>query len=423
MKDIRRLGPFEVIALSLVACLLSLFKFNPCRADNFSAVSTLKYFCYSDIPVFWVSRALEYHTWPFAFTWVPELAITINPVEYPVVVGIVIWLLSYITNTSGVAYVNYFDVNIIFLSVLFALSSIYLYKIKQKYIGLILFTPAVVMALFINWDMWAVFPTILAIYYFEKLKISASGVFLAIAVSAKFYPIVLLVPVLIILVKNRDYSQLKKYLSSFLITCLTINLPFIVTNFSGWWFFFKFSFNRGTGYGSIWEVLTIIGVDLSYLNIFYALVSLFVFVSVSIFFWSNSSIFKLHEIAFLFVFAFTIFSKVYSPQYVLWLTPLAILAITSKRQLRAFVLWQIFELVYHLVIWRYFYMLGGGKQLMTGVSPEIYASVSFARLLAMAFFAWSIILPALAIYSKPKALAASQNASTVAKKRTGKFKN
>ena len=399
MKNIKRLGTFEVLMLSLFACFLSFLKFNPCRSDEFSAVSTLKYFCYSDIPVFWVSRALEYHTWPFAFSQVAQLGTTINPVEYPVLVGFVIWLLSYLTDISGVAHVNYFDVNIIFLSLLFATTSVYLYKIKQKYIGLILFTPAVIMALFINWDMWAVLPTILAIYYFDRLKITASGIFLAIAVSAKFYPVVLLIPTLIILVKNKDYPRLRKYLISFLITYLILNLPFMITDFKGWRFFFDLSFNRGTGYGSIWEVFTIIGLSLSHLNVYYALSSILVFITVSIFFWKNSRVYKLHEIAFLFVFAFTVFSKVYSPQYVLWLTPLAILAINSKRQLKAFVLWQIFELIYHIAIWRYFYVLGGG-QVMTGVSPETYALISFTRLLTMTFFAWSIVSPILRIKSK-----------------------
>jgi uncharacterized membrane protein len=399
VKNIRRLGPFEVLTLSLFASFLSFLKFNPCRADEFSAVSTLKYFCYSDIPVFWVSRALEYHTWPFAFSQVPQLGTTINPVEYPVVVGIVIWILSYLTDTSRIAHVHYFDINIIFLSLLFAISSVYLYKIKQKYIGLILFTPAVVMALFINWDMWAVLPTILAIYCFDRIKITASGIFLAIAVSAKFYPIVLLIPKLILLLKNKDYLGLRKYLASFLITYLILNLPFAIANFQGWRFFFDMSFNRGTGYGSIWEVFAILGINLSHLNVYYALSSIFVFIAVSIFFWRNSSVFKLHQISFLFVFAFTVFSKVYSPQYVLWLTPLAILAINSKKQLKAFVLWQILESTYHLAIWRYFYVLGGGQE-MIGVSPEIYALISFTRLLTMTFFAWSIMSPVMQFKNK-----------------------
>ena len=41
-------------------------------------------------------------------------------------------------------------------------------------------------------------------------------------------------------------------------------------------------------------------------------------------------------------------SKVYSPQYVLWLTPLAVIALIDKRDLHAFWIWQGVELVYHV---------------------------------------------------------------------------
>jgi len=399
MKKFMRVNQFEIFMLSLFACFLSFLKFNQCRADEFSGASNIKYFCYSDIPSFWESRALKYHTWPFTHAQVPEIGSMISPIEYPVIVGMVIWLLSYLTSTTGIAPVNFFDVNVVFLSLLFASSSIYLYKIRQKYISLIIFTPAVVLSLFINWDMWAVLPTILAIYYFDRLKNTSSGICLAVAVSAKFYPIVLLVPSLIILLRNKSYQAIRRYIISFVTTYLILNLPFAITNFNGWSYFFEFSFNRGTGYGSIWEAFEVIGIEIPVLNLFYFLSSMFVFLSVSIFVWKYSSAFKLREIAFLFVFAFTIFSKVYSPQYILWLTPLAILALNSKKQIRAFFVWQIFELAYHLAIWRYLYFVAGGQE-MIGVTPEIYVIISFSRVLTMTLFAWSIISPILRVKTK-----------------------
>ena len=57
--------------------------------------------------------------------------------------------------------------------------------------------------MFIKWDMWAVIPTLVAIYYFDKGRFLTSGVFLAIAVSAKFYPIVLLLTILQFLLNQR----------------------------------------------------------------------------------------------------------------------------------------------------------------------------------------------------------------------------
>jgi hypothetical protein len=55
------------------------------------------------------------------------------------------------------------------------------------------------------------------------------------------------------------------------------------------------------------------------------------------------------------------FSKVYSPQYVLWLTPLAVIALIDKRDLHAFWIWQGAEFLYHLAIWQHLATVTGAK--------------------------------------------------------------
>jgi len=92
------------------------------------------------------------------------------------------------------------------------------------------------------------------------------------------------------------------------------------------------------------------------------------------------------------VFTFTLFSKVYSPQYILWLTPLAVLAIKSKVQIRIFMLWQAFELIYHLAIWRYIYWLGIGQQ-VSGLAPKTYVIISLLRMVGLIIFAASLMYP------------------------------
>jgi uncharacterized membrane protein len=61
----------------------------------------------------------------------------------------------------------------------------------------------------------------------------------------------------------------------------------------------------------------------------------------------------LAQVAFFTVVIFTTTAKVYSPQYVLWLTPLAVLALTNKKQQIKFWIWQGTEMIYHLAIWQY----------------------------------------------------------------------
>jgi uncharacterized membrane protein len=204
--------------------------------------------------------------------------------------------------------------------------------------------------------MWAVFPTLVAIFYFDKNKLFISSVFLAIAISAKFYPIVLLFTVFAIFVKTKNYFNLTRYFLYVFLTYTVINLPFIVHDFAGWRYFFEFSYRRNVGYGSLWEALKILGVNFSNLNLYYSLTTVFVFTLIFYYYYKYSDSNKLFESVFLSVFAFTLFSKVYSPQYILWLTPLAVLAIKDKLQAKVFIFWQTIEPIYHLAIWRYIYI-------------------------------------------------------------------
>jgi len=391
MKSLKGIGRFELLTAALFACLFSFLKFNQCRSREFSASSTLTYFCYSDIPVFWKTHFLQNHIWPFDFVFIPELSKTINPVEYPVIIGLVIWALSYLTSSTGIPYINYFDINVVFISLLFIVSAFFVHKIKPKYTLLMVFAPAVIMSLFMNWDMWAVLPSLIAIYYFDKGKHVSSAIFLSVAISAKFYPIVMILPICILLIKSKKFIDLRKFLTVATATYLFINLPIMISNFSGWSYFYKGSFNRGVGYGSIWEVFELLGFKLNNVNYYYFLSTSVTFILISIFFWRSKNFSNLHEVVFLSVFAFAAFNKVYSPQFVLWLTPLAVLALKNKKQISLFALWQLLEAIYHLALWRYFYQLGGG-QVLFAVSPEYYAIISGLRLLTLIAFALSLVL-------------------------------
>ena len=74
------------------------------------------------------------------------------------------------------------------------------------------------------------------------------------------------------------------------------------------------------------------------------------------------------QLAFLVVAAFILINKVYSPQYVLWLIPLAALA---RPRWRDFLIWQAGEVVYFLGIWFYLaYTTSGDKH--QGLPTEGY---------------------------------------------------
>ena len=81
---------------------------------------------------------------------------------------------------------------------------------------------------------------------------------------------------------------------------------------------------------------------------------------------------------FIFIVLMTV-SKVYSPQYVLWLTPLAVLALRDKRDLSWFWGWQIAEVMYHFAIWQHLALLTGAH---FGLPVKAYAAITLIRIVA-----------------------------------------
>jgi len=76
-------------------------------------------------------------------------------------------------------------------------------------------------------------------------------------------------------------------------------------------------------------------------------------------------------------------SKVYSPQYILWLVPLAVIAMSSRKDLYAFWTWQIAEVIYHVAIWQHLATVTGAK---FGLPLGGYALITLLRILACLYF-------------------------------------
>jgi hypothetical protein len=72
-------------------------------------------------------------------------------------------------------------------------------------------------------------------------------------------------------------------------------------------------------------------------------------------------------------------SKVYSPQYVLWLAPLAVIAMSTRRDVHAFWIWQIAEVIYHVAIWQHLATVTGAK---FGLPLAGYSLITLVRIAA-----------------------------------------
>ena len=170
-----------------------------------------------------------------------------------------------------------------------------------------------------------------------------------------------------------------QYLFTTFIIWGAINIPIALIYFDGWWRFFKLNLERGEDFGSIWYGLSLLDFKISNLDLIYPALTVLLFALLTYYLFKLKQTPTLAAVALFAVVIFTTFSKVYSPQYVLWLIPLAVIALIDKRDLHAFWIWQGAEVIYHIAIWQHLASVTGAK---FGLPLYGYALITLLRIAA-----------------------------------------
>ena len=357
-----------VILLAIFASLLSFAKFSHCEGSGWATPDQYIHACYSDIPALYGERHLDTGVWPYSQG--------ANSVEYPVVQGVVMWATAKVL-PDGIK--GYFNGSALLLALLFIFISLITFKIAPEYSYLLPLAPAAIASLYINWDLWAIISMVLAIYWFDKGDETKSAIALGISISTKFMPIFLLLPIALIFFRQERITKFFHYLGYVVLTFTAINLPVYLSTPTGWWRFYQLNLDRGSEWGSIWYALSVLGADLThqnYLSVLSVLIAATVTVLALLQFRKTPT---LATTAFIILAMVMAVSKVYSPQYVLWLTPLAVIALRSKEDLPAFWFWQGAEVLYHLAIWQHLATVSGAH---FGLPVKAYAVATLIRIAA-----------------------------------------
>ncbi len=338
------------------------------------------------------------HHWPFSTHTLIGAASSIHPVEYPALTGLIMWLLSFFIEPAQYAWVDYFRLTAIIHIGIFATTTYYIQKLtNRKWALFFALSPATLYSLNRNWDIWAIVTMILAIYYFDKGKDKLSAVLLAISIATKFFPLVLLMPIAIIYFRKKELPKFFKYFGITIGAWLAINIPFMLINFRGWSYFYEFSFNRAIGSASAFEILGIVIPGISIPKESFYILNLLILGIVAVFYLLVKKNLTLTEAAFFTMFAFILFNKQYSMQYIIWLTALAVLTLAKlnkKNQniaLVSFIGWQIFDLIFQYSFFKNILTNianSNGTEISGPVSTQTYGNVGAIRyILAIAFFA------------------------------------
>ena len=250
----------------------------------------------------------------------------------------------------------YFTIGAIFLALMYLWAVASTAKIARRRIwdtAIMCLSPLLIVHAFTNWDLLAIGITAGAMLAWARKKPILAGALLGLGAAAKLYPILLLGPLLILCLRAGKMAAWTRAALAAAVVWLVINVPVLLAYPQGWYEFIRLNSERPPEYDSwyfiyatltrskIWDAAP--GADSPTLVNLLSL-ALFLLACAAIG-WLGLSAQRrprFAQLAFLVIAAFLLTNKVWSPQYSLWLLPLAVLALPRWRPL---LLWQASEAV------------------------------------------------------------------------------
>jgi uncharacterized membrane protein len=351
-----------------------------CLANGWGAPQRYMYLCYSDIPILYSARGLADGAFPYLLDPGPGQQV----LEYPVLTGVFMYLAAWVTRLLGGGGPTFLGVNVVGMSALLAwtIASTGLTVRRRPWDALMVaLAPVVALAGFVNWDLLAIALTSASLAAWSRRNPAVAGMWLGLAVAAKFYPLVIVGPIVLLCVRRGQWRALGVFLAGALGSWLVVNVPVMLANFEGWSRFYTFSRERGMDFGSPWYALTLVGIDIpgDAVNSLATGSFLLACAAIAWLVLRAPQPPRLAAVAFLTVGAFVLTNKVYSPQYMLWVLPLAVLARPRWRDL---LIWQAAESAYFVGIW--WFLVGYGTE-DKGLHQGWYVAATAAHWLATAW--------------------------------------
>ncbi len=357
-RRIRDLGPRRAVATCLVltalVCCLGLLQKQPCRANAWTATNVYPALCYSDIAFLYRLRGgvAEGHS-PYSSD---DGAV---PLEYPVLTGAFVSAAAALTSVldgsddeTGRSR-TFFDITAVMLA---ACALVTVWAVARTAgrrpwdATMFALAPGLLLTAYINWDLFPAALTAGSLLAWARRRPGLAGVLLGLGVAAKFYPVFLLGPLLLLCLRAGRMRAFGRLFAGAAVAWLVVNVPVMLRWPHGWASFYTMSRTRDASFGSPWYALDRAGwvIPSDLLSAVSGGSFAVLCLGIAVLALGAPRRPRLGQLAFLVIAAFTITNKVYSPQYVLWLLALFPLA---RPRWRDFLVWQAAEVVYFVAVW------------------------------------------------------------------------
>jgi uncharacterized membrane protein len=329
--------------------------------------------CYSDTVPLYTAELLNLGKFPYKSSWIETDSgnkprrqydgnIAVRYMEYPVLTGVYQYLSmalakTYTALTKLVSVPIIAEVVMFFNIAAFGLALAWLTTVwaSARLAGsrriwdaaLVAGSPILIFQAFTNFDALATAFATGALLAWARRKPWLAGALIGVGVAAKLYPLLLLVPMVILGLRTGRLREVGKTAIATVLAWLVVNLPVMVLFPRGWSEFFRLNSRRGDDMDSLYNLVKSFsgwgGFDQNLgfwqpptvLNTVTAVLFAACCVAITYIALTAKQRPRLAQVAFLVVAAFLFTNKVWSPQFSLWLVPLAVLALPHRRILLA----------------------------------------------------------------------------------------
>ena len=362
------------IASTALLTLLSIGLRAPCLHGDVTLPLATGTGCYGDLDAMWSARGLSDHLFPYLTT-LPATPGSPATIEYPVLLGTLMWLVS----LPAHSYAGFLVASSIVMGACAIGITLILYSSVGHRAWLWAASPALVLYLSYNYDAAPALCTVAALALLKgrnPVQLSTrrlvwAATLLAVGGGLKLYPLLLLGPVCLWLLRGSPGEGQTPRATRITRAVLAgvvggggfavINLPFAIANFSGWLEPFRFQAARAID-SSTMSIWYLVGQHVRLLSSGRRLMALatvatlvgIVAVMVAGWLQSRMKAYPLLGACLGLVTAYVLLNKVFSPQYIVWLLPLMLLYGVGVRWTLAYVLLD------PVLYWSWFLAIFGG---------------------------------------------------------------
>lgn len=332
-----RISSLGLVLLTLLASLgIGLAIKAPCVGSVWTGQQYTK-LCYTDIIPLYGTEQLQDARLPFLQ---PCEDHGIQCDEYPVGTMYAMRVAAWGSNSPG----SFFALTTVFLAIAAVSIAVCLYLIVGRRALFFTLAPTLIIYAFTNWDLYAVALATGATLLYLRKRGGWAGVLMGLGVAMKFYPILLLLPFILGRFADDEPDGGIHFAWGAIGAWIAVNLPFAVASPGSWATFFTFNAQRAPDWDSLWFIgchratgdlacpLGMTGlVGIVSGATFLGSVALIWFLKIR-----REPSFPRWQIGFAILVVFLLTSKVYSPQYGLWLLPWFALVMPELRFFIAF---------------------------------------------------------------------------------------